>query len=119
MVGTYRSSALIIQSTSKASVLIYLHMQSINDAALSSSCSRGTTCSFIHCFHNPGGDYEWADLDKPPPRYWLLKMAALFGYGDESVYDRRLERKKSERMLNSYKMLAVDSDRKMPVIEFE
>ncbi|KAK6796140.1 hypothetical protein RDI58_003841 [Solanum bulbocastanum] len=69
------------------------------------SCSRGTTCNFIHCFCNPDGDYEWADLDKPPPRYWLTKMAALFRYGDESVYDRRLARKKSEQMLNSYKML--------------
>ncbi|KAH0731817.1 hypothetical protein KY289_003005 [Solanum tuberosum] len=75
------------------------------------SCSRGTACNFIHCFRNPGGDYEWADLDKPPPRYWFTKMAALFGYADESVYDRRLERKNSERMLNSYKMLAADFDR--------
>ncbi|KAG5625758.1 hypothetical protein H5410_010976 [Solanum commersonii] len=74
------------------------------------SCSRGTACNFIHCFCNPGGDYEWADLDKPPPRYWLTKMAALFGYADESVYDRRLERKNSERMSNSYKMLAADFD---------
>lgn len=75
------------------------------------SCSRGTACNFIHCFRNPGGDYEWADLDKPPPRYWLTKMAALFGYADESVYDRRLEQKNSKRMLNSYKTLASDSDR--------
>ncbi|KAJ8572668.1 hypothetical protein K7X08_009179 [Anisodus acutangulus] len=70
------------------------------------SCSRGTACNFIHCFRNPGGDYEWADLDKPPPRYWLTKMAALFGYADESVYDRRLEWKNSGRQ-----MLAADSDR--------
>lgn len=41
-------------------------------------------CNFIHCFRNPGGDYEWADWDKPPPRYWVKKMAALFGYSDES-----------------------------------
>lgn len=75
------------------------------------SCSRGTTCNFIHCFRNPGGDYEWADLDKPPPRYWLKKMAALFGYTDESVYDRRLELKNSEWTLNSYKMPTADSDR--------
>lgn len=79
------------------------------------SCSRGTACNFIHCFRNPGGDYEWADLDKPPPRYWLTKMAALFGYADESFYDRRLERKSSERILNSYKMLAADSDRRRSV----
>jgi len=50
-------------------------------------------------------------LDKPPPRYWLMKMADLLGYVDESVYDRWLERKKSEQMLNSYKMLAADFDR--------
>ncbi|ESR63268.1 hypothetical protein CICLE_v10013954mg [Citrus x clementina] len=36
-------------------------------------------CNFIHCFRNPSGDYEWADWDKPPPRYWVKKMAALFG----------------------------------------
>ncbi|CAN4110773.1 unnamed protein product [Withania somnifera] len=75
------------------------------------SCSRGTACNFIHCFRNPGGDYEWADFDKPPPRYWLTKMAALFGYAGESFYDRRLEWKSSEWMLNSYKMQAADSDR--------
>ncbi|XP_031394722.1 zinc finger CCCH domain-containing protein 5 isoform X2 [Punica granatum] len=32
------------------------------------TCSHGTACNFIHCFRNPGGDYEWADWDKPPPR---------------------------------------------------
>ncbi|KAH9658053.1 zinc finger CCCH domain-containing protein 5 [Citrus sinensis] len=48
------------------------------------TCSRGMARNFIHCFRNPGGDYEWADLDKPPPRYWVKKMAALFGYSDES-----------------------------------
>ncbi|KAM1244938.1 hypothetical protein ACFX2I_036198 [Malus domestica] len=26
------------------------------------TCSRGTACNFIHCFRNPGGDYEWADM---------------------------------------------------------
>ncbi|KAH0636215.1 hypothetical protein KY289_036130 [Solanum tuberosum] len=77
-----------------------------------STIISGTECNFIHCFRNPGGDYEWANLDKPPPRYWLMKMADLLGYVDESVYDRWLERKKSEQMLNSYKMLAADFDRK-------
>ncbi|KAL0335309.1 UNVERIFIED_CONTAM: Zinc finger CCCH domain-containing protein 16 [Sesamum radiatum] len=56
------------------------------------TCSRGTACNFIHCFRNPGGDYEWADWDKPPPRYWLKKMAALFGYSDESGYEKQVER---------------------------
>ncbi|GAY68150.1 hypothetical protein CUMW_261940 [Citrus unshiu] len=48
------------------------------------TCSRGMACNFIHYFRNPSGDYEWADWDKPPPRYWVKKMAALFGYSDES-----------------------------------
>ncbi|GFP97000.1 zinc finger CCCH domain-containing protein 5 [Phtheirospermum japonicum] len=38
------------------------------------ACSRGTACNFIHCFRNPGGDYEWADWDKPAPRYWVKKI---------------------------------------------
>ncbi|KFK43317.1 hypothetical protein AALP_AA1G109200 [Arabis alpina] len=47
------------------------------------TCSRGSACNFIHCFRNPGGDYEWADHDRPPPRFWIHKMIALFGYSDE------------------------------------
>ncbi|KAK4747571.1 hypothetical protein SAY87_014157 [Trapa incisa] len=47
------------------------------------SCSHGTACNFIHCFCNPGGDYMWADWDKPSPRYWIKKMIALFGYSEE------------------------------------
>lgn len=53
------------------------------------TCSRGVACNFIHCFHNPGGDYEWADCDKPPPKYWAKKMAALFGYSDE--YEKKMD----------------------------
>ncbi|KAH9761593.1 zinc finger CCCH domain-containing protein 5 [Citrus sinensis] len=48
------------------------------------TCSCGMACNFIHYFRNPSGDYEWANWDKPPPRYWVKKMAALFGYSDES-----------------------------------
>lgn len=44
------------------------------------TCSRGSACNFLHCFTNPGGDYEWADSDKPPPRFWVKKMHALFGH---------------------------------------
>ncbi|KAG9135502.1 hypothetical protein Leryth_007250 [Lithospermum erythrorhizon] len=55
------------------------------------ACSRGSACNFIHCFRNPGGDYEWADWDKPPPRYWIRKMAALFGYTDQSSFERQAE----------------------------
>ncbi|KAK9167804.1 hypothetical protein Scep_002995 [Stephania cephalantha] len=51
------------------------------------TCSHGTACNFIHCFRNPGGDYEWADWDKPPPRHWVKKMVALFGDADESTYE--------------------------------
>ncbi|KAH0748106.1 hypothetical protein KY290_027338 [Solanum tuberosum] len=89
-----------------------LHVVAMEIDSVTRLIYSGTKCNFIHCFRNPGGDYEWANLDKPPPRYWLMKMAALLGYVDESVYDRWLERKKSERMLNSYKMLAADFDRK-------
>ncbi|KAL9321542.1 hypothetical protein ACSQ67_013381 [Phaseolus vulgaris] len=46
------------------------------------TCSHGTACNFIHCFRNPGGDYEWADSDKPPPKFWVEKIIALFGYSD-------------------------------------
>ncbi|XP_021998950.1 zinc finger CCCH domain-containing protein 5 [Helianthus annuus] len=53
------------------------------------TCSRGSACNFLHCFSNPGGDYEWADCDKAPPRYWVNKMTALFGYSDESPKDQQ------------------------------
>uniref|UniRef100_J3LDV2 C3H1-type domain-containing protein n=1 Tax=Oryza brachyantha TaxID=4533 RepID=J3LDV2_ORYBR len=52
------------------------------------TCSRGIACNFIHCFRNPGGDYEWADWDNPPPKYWIRKMAALFGHSDDAVYGK-------------------------------
>ncbi|XP_057503210.1 zinc finger CCCH domain-containing protein 5-like [Actinidia eriantha] len=69
------------------------------------TCSRGTACNFIHCFRNPGGDYEWADLDKPPPKYWVRKMAALFGT-EESGYDNLVQQGR-----NSSKMMTADTDR--------
>ncbi|KAM0874884.1 hypothetical protein ACQ4PT_037160 [Festuca glaucescens] len=52
------------------------------------TCSRGVACNFIHCFRNPGGDYEWADWENPPPKYWTRKMAALFGPSDDTVFDK-------------------------------
>ncbi|XP_072951116.1 uncharacterized protein [Typha angustifolia] len=58
---------------------------------LKQTCSRGTACNFIHCFRNPGGDYEWADWDNPPPKYWIRKMASLFGHLNESGYDKQME----------------------------
>ncbi|CAN6462013.1 unnamed protein product [Victoria cruziana] len=57
------------------------------------TCSRGSACNFIHCFRNPGGDYEWADWDKLPPRYWVEKMVALFG---PSARDEDEEKEKCE-----------------------
>ncbi|GMP63218.1 hypothetical protein CsSME_00024995 [Camellia sinensis var. sinensis] len=72
------------------------------------TCSRGTACNFIHCFRNPGGDYEWADWDKQPPKYWVKKMAALFGYSEESGYDYQMEQERR----NSSRMMATDPDRK-------
>lgn len=52
------------------------------------TCSHGTACNFIHCFRNPGGDYEWADSDKPPPNFWVKQMAALFGHSDDYEISR-------------------------------
>ncbi|VAI22835.1 unnamed protein product [Triticum turgidum subsp. durum] len=50
--------------------------------------SHGVACNFIHCFRNPGGDYEWADWDNPPPKYWTRKMVALFGPSYDAVFDK-------------------------------
>lgn len=55
------------------------------------TCSHGSACNFIHCFRNPGGDYEWADWDNPPPRFWVKQMVVLFGTSAESSYDKELE----------------------------
>ncbi|KAG0483074.1 hypothetical protein HPP92_011158 [Vanilla planifolia] len=55
------------------------------------TCSHGSACNFIHCFRNPGGDYEWADWDNPPPRNWIKKMAVLFGPSVELDYQKELE----------------------------
>lgn len=82
----------------------------IHDICISfQNCSRGTTCNFIHCFRNPGGDYEWADWDKPPPKYWVKEMAALFGYPDESRHGERTEQG-SPRLLR-YSRTLTDEDR--------
>lgn len=77
----------------------------------SQTCSRGMACNFIHCFRNPGGDYEWADWDKPPPKYWLKKMAALFGYPDESGHDKKTDRGSPRLFRNSRRTLTDDADR--------
>ncbi|XP_050272999.1 zinc finger CCCH domain-containing protein 5 isoform X4 [Quercus robur] len=74
------------------------------------TCSHGTACNFIHCFRNPGGDYEWADFDKPPPRYWVRKMASLFGYSDEVGYQKEVEQENLGQLRHSRKRLTdVDS----------
>ncbi|KAA8536620.1 hypothetical protein F0562_029098 [Nyssa sinensis] len=75
------------------------------------TCSRGMACNFIHCFRNPGGDYEWADWDKPPPKYWVEKMAALFGYSDEIGYDKQMEQESLGQLRNSSKMITADTAR--------
>ncbi|KAM3714883.1 hypothetical protein ACJW31_01G366800 [Castanea mollissima] len=74
------------------------------------TCSHGTACNFIHCFRNPGGDYEWADFDKPPPRYWVRKMASLFGYSDEVGYQKEVEQENLGQLRHSRKRLT-DVDR--------
>ncbi|KAD4179558.1 hypothetical protein E3N88_28149 [Mikania micrantha] len=65
------------------------------------TCSRGSACNFLHCFSNPGGDYEWADCDKPPPRYWVEKMTALFGYSDEIDQPSLKDHQHSTRIITS------------------
>ncbi|KAI7734187.1 hypothetical protein M8C21_004883 [Ambrosia artemisiifolia] len=65
------------------------------------TCSRGSACNFLHCFSNPGGDYEWADCDKPPPRYWVKKMTALFGYSDEIDQQSPKDHQHSTRIFTS------------------
>lgn len=75
------------------------------------TCSRGTACNFIHCFRNPGGDYEWADWEKPPPKYWVKRMAALFGYSFESGYDKWIEQETKRQYRNSSKRLTADEER--------
>lgn len=78
--------------------------------AFSQTCSHGTACNFIHCFRNPGGDYEWADSDKPPPRYWVKKMASLFGYVDESGNDKHTELEHWDKLGKSRKSMSTDVD---------
>lgn len=75
------------------------------------TCSRGTACNFIHCFRNPGGDYEWADWDNPPPKYWIIKMSALFGHSDELVYDKQMELEDREKPRDSHRKKARTNNR--------
>uniref|UniRef100_A0A0E0NGE6 C3H1-type domain-containing protein n=1 Tax=Oryza rufipogon TaxID=4529 RepID=A0A0E0NGE6_ORYRU len=74
------------------------------------TCSRGIACNFIHCFRNPGGDYEWADWDNPPPRYWIRKMAALFGPSDDSIYGKPSDTPHLERSQSSDRRRPRSSD---------
>ncbi|KAL3729246.1 hypothetical protein ACJRO7_026361 [Eucalyptus globulus] len=67
------------------------------------TCSHGTACNFIHCFRNPGGDYEWADWDKSPPKYWVSKMVALFGYSLENYQEEEKRPANVGRWRNSSK----------------
>lgn len=75
------------------------------------TCSHGSACNFIHCFRNPGGDYEWADWDRPPPRFWVKKMAFLFGYSAESSYEKQTVEEKLRQTRMSSNMLTADRDR--------
>ncbi|KAG5229373.1 zinc finger CCCH domain-containing protein [Salix suchowensis] len=75
------------------------------------TCSHGSACNFIHCFRNPGGDYEWADWDRPAPRYWLEKMASLFGYSAESLFEKQTVEEKLRQTRISSNMLTADRDR--------
>ncbi|XP_073065889.1 uncharacterized protein [Primulina eburnea] len=75
------------------------------------TCSRGMACNFIHCFRNPGGDYEWADWDKPPPKFWMKKMASLFGYSDESAYSKQSQEGSPRLYRDASKRSADDTER--------
>uniref|UniRef100_A0A7I4DBG2 C3H1-type domain-containing protein n=1 Tax=Physcomitrium patens TaxID=3218 RepID=A0A7I4DBG2_PHYPA len=63
------------------------------------TCSHGSACNFMHCFENPRREYEWADLDRPPPRFWQRKMAKLFGhaYISDEDFDEKQEKVRSHR----------------------
>lgn len=74
------------------------------------TCSHGVACNFIHCFRNPGGDYEWADWDNPPPKYWTRKMAALFGPSDDAVFDKASDTPDFERLHSSDRKRLRSSD---------
>ncbi|KAI4387626.1 hypothetical protein MLD38_000046 [Melastoma candidum] len=78
------------------------------------TCSHGTACNFIHCFRNPGDDYEWADWDKPPPRYWMKKMVALFGYSEDYEEEKLFTPRKSHQMGNSGNISHLDSKSPRP-----
>ncbi|KAG9457060.1 hypothetical protein H6P81_001568 [Aristolochia fimbriata] len=75
------------------------------------TCSRGTACNFLHCFRNPGGDYEWADCDNPPPMYWRKRMISLFGPIDESQYDKVVEVRKGDALKSARKRRKVEEER--------
>ncbi|CAL5021445.1 unnamed protein product [Urochloa decumbens] len=76
------------------------------------TCSHGVACNFIHCFRNPGGDYEWADWDNPPPRYWIRKMVALFGAAADTMHHKASDTQDFERPQHSdRKRLTNSSDR--------
>ncbi|KAL1831698.1 hypothetical protein ACET3Z_001349 [Daucus carota] len=75
------------------------------------TCTRGTACNFIHCFRNPGGDYEWADWDKPPPRFWVKKMIALFGNSDETRCDKQMEEEHLRKPRKSSRQPQEDEER--------
>lgn len=73
------------------------------------TCSRGTACNFIHCFRNPGGDYEWANWDNPPPKYWIRKMAVLFGTSDEQGHDMQMALESQERPRGSKRRTPINN----------
>lgn len=66
------------------------------------TCSHGSACNFLHCFRNPGGEYEWADWDNPPPRSWLIKMDMLFGGSRIAQYDNRKLRERDNWNSHGY-----------------
>ena len=57
----------------------------------------------------PGGDYEWADSDRPPPKYWVEKTVALFGYSD--AYEKQMMEDNPRQLRNNGKMSMTGSAR--------
>eukprot|EP00850_Spirogloea_muscicola_P022880 SM000316S12295 [mRNA] locus=s316:96397:100524:+ [translate_table: standard] len=63
------------------------------------TCRRGDDCNFLHPFLNPGGEYDWADWERPPPRAWLEQMSGLFASTPRADRDKQSD----ERRCDSHK----------------
>eukprot|EP00850_Spirogloea_muscicola_P000552 SM000002S05632 [mRNA] locus=s2:1243422:1247061:- [translate_table: standard] len=60
------------------------------------TCRRGDDCNFLHPFLNPGGEYDWADWERPPPRAWLEQMNGLFASTPRADRDKQSDKRRSD-----------------------